>query len=291
MTLPHFAQSIAFYTIFLFVTNIVALKYLPGPAQYRMPHPLMMLLNPRQITLRFSPLKILFMIVKLFLFLTLVLAAMIAAVVFLQIEIVKLLNIWIIGIALGVTWLHDQTSPEPWNRNKRFIAYPLALAISASWLIVPNWFTYNLAAMVPIYVMISMTKPLDFKYLVILLTAVVLYDIVNVWGTEWMFALVDQLNVPHNPLLVQAPIDLLNANSPNLAVLGSGDLAFSSLGFASAHTHGLSQYVIGGFVFGIALAFAMVLLTGRGVPAMLPLSPFILISITYGASKKGIRLC
>ena len=164
-------------------------------------------------------------------------------------------------------------------RGKTFVALACAIAVTAGWVFVPNWITLNIAAVVPVLFLLATVK-IPFRYIVIGLAALFVYDVVNVFGTKVM------VEMAHATIGIKLPLAFIiqssfSFESQPISMLGVGDIAIPGLVVAHAYRTGGRIYFIAttiGYIVGMFVACAVVIFFHLAQPALLYLIPSVLIA-------------
>lgn len=159
--------------------------------------------------------------------------------------------------------------------------------IGLGWFFFPSWVTYNAIALAVSYSFIKRMTVLKFRYLLPSLTAIFLYDIWGVYGSKIIpeIALEQTFLLPVLLLVPQIPLTL---NMNFVGALGVGDIILPAFAIVTAESMGIKKWAMGAFALGLLCAFLIAKISQQPIPAMLMLSPFMLLGILCGSVKNKI---
>ena len=173
-----------------------------------------------------------------------------------------------------------------WTSVFRLYILPLlfALAINAWWMISPNWASVDLAATVVIVSMLTLTRVANVYTAIVALTALALYDIVNVFATGLMVK-VALPSVGALPILISIP-ESLSMSAKTVAALGLGDIVIPGLvvllAFREAKLKAnrlLSVLIVVGYIIGLTIVDVVAGITRAPQPALLYISPMLILCL------------
>ncbi|HSE61672.1 MAG TPA: presenilin family intramembrane aspartyl protease [Candidatus Saccharimonadales bacterium] len=189
------------------------------------------------------------------------------------------------------------------STRKRLLAGIFPLAVGAAWLVWPNWITVDLVAIMLVICCLSvyLQLTLNFRGVALVVGALFLYDIVNVYITKRMLVLAAQVLGPPGaenerplPMMIIVPRNWSPDATP-AAALGLGDIVFPGLlimiGAVLAYRHHRPTIIywgLGGYTAGMIAVFAILYFARVGQPALLTLYPAVLIGVLVGAKRAGL---
>ena len=157
----------------------------------------------------------------------------------------------------------------------------LSLLIGSAWLTVPSWFSMNVAFVILGYSFASAWGSVRFRYILIASGVLIVYDFLGVIVLGLIPKLVES-DFGLLPGMVQVPLNPFSLSSPVLISLGAGDVMFPALIMRVAARYKLAVPTFLAFGLGLALAFLAVYVFDRGIPAMVPILPCMLVALCGG---------
>ena len=159
----------------------------------------------------------------------------------------------------------------------------MATVVTAAWVVFPSWLTLDIAGLIVILWALANCKTLTFKQVLVLLIAVMIYDVVAVFGTGVMQIVALGAVKMHLPLMLTIPQSFSLASSA-LFKIGLGDIVLPGLMIMIAFREGrqrrlpaVSWATIGGYIVGGLVTVTILFLTHVPQPATIYLVPGVLI--------------
>lgn len=168
-----------------------------------------------------------------------------------------------------------------------------------SWTVLPGWLAFNAASLMVAVVIISHWRFNQLRYVFGFLTCIIFYD---VWGVFISGMIVElAMATIENPdpwlpagMVIVVPASFWDITSPvvgnSYSILGMGDIMLSGITVMAAVRYRLADWVFVGFVVGLFIT-SIVLYTYRvPLPAMLFLSPCLMLFFLLGARWRRVKL-
>lgn len=169
----------------------------------------------------------------------------------------------------------------PTSLRKILIWLIISLLVANGWLLAPNWIIYNVLFVILCYAASTVFANIRFLYLVIALLAVIVYDIWGVWVSGVIIDMVVTKGM-YMPTVALVPIYPWQIVSPIAGMLGSGDVVIPIFALKLATRYKLVRYVLPAYALGLFLAFCIGRIFQTAVPAMITISPLLLIALIGG---------
>ncbi|HCQ31589.1 TPA: hypothetical protein DIU27_04375 [Candidatus Collierbacteria bacterium] len=158
-----------------------------------------------------------------------------------------------------------------------------SIALGVSWIIYPAWFVYNLVGIICGVGFLQLFPSLKFKSALALGMAIIIYDIVGVYWTDWIILLVKGLSfVP--PAVIYIPA-ALKASTAGMSMIGLGDIIIGGMMLLMARRYDATKHAFAGYALGVTLSFALAVLTSHGVPATMFIVPLMLLFVRHSAKR------
>lgn len=174
---------------------------------------------------------------------------------------------------------------------------PIPIAALAAWLVntFPNWLMYDLVFFMVCTTGLLLFPKVRLRYILWILLALMVYDIVSVYGTGHMMELATTVSEADNRgipgIMLVTPLHMFDLSSTafenRVFMLGAGDIVLSGYMIRYARSIGVQLHAILAFIIGLTLSLAVLLITGQGVPALMTLVPTILIVTLVSGRLKG----
>ncbi|MDO8516131.1 MAG: hypothetical protein Q7S28_02695 [bacterium] len=160
----------------------------------------------------------------------------------------------------------------------------VALAVTAWWVLSPNWLSLNIAATIIMLYVLVLARFMNIYTAILILSALAVYDVINVFGTGLMLkAAMPSIGVA--PLLVVVPASL-SLSAQRVSALGLGDIVIPGLAILAAFRESkikknplFSILAISFYLLALATAFVAVRLTKSPQPALLYISPAVIAAL------------
>jgi hypothetical protein len=170
----------------------------------------------------------------------------------------------------------------PWVAIKVVVS----IVIGFSWLFLTDWIMYDIIGVIGAVAFLSLFPALDFKRMLALGGAMVIYDIIGVYGPGgWIVMLAGGMNfLPPAVLVVPSA---LAVSAPTIMMLGLGDVIVGGVILITAGLYKAKWAAFAGYVLAIAGAYTLVKVTGHAVPATMFIIPIMLGAIALYHKMKG----
>lgn len=177
-----------------------------------------------------------------------------------------------------VTRAMNSAAGLSWNVWKKILVNALGIAITVSWIIFPNWLTIDLAGLFfAILILILVSKRMTLKPTIIISAAVIIYDTINVFGTEMMQGAAS--NFTKLPILLIVPSNFSLSGRPFFS-LGLGDIVLPGLTVMLAlkmareySAPNFSTFTLLGYIIGLLITLFAMSVTNSAQPATIYLIP------------------
>jgi len=174
-------------------------------------------------------------------------------------------------------WFDRPNQKVTWTIVKIF----LSCAVGFSWILFPEWFVYNLVGFVCAIGFLQLFPSLKFKSALALGLAIIIYDIVGVYGTGWIILLVKGLTfVP--PAVIYIPA-ALKAATTGMSMIGLGDIIIGGIMLLMAKRYGVVVPAFCGYTLGVTASYVLAVLTSYAAPATMFIVPVMLLTVWLSA--------
>ncbi len=182
------------------------------------------------------------------------------------------------------------TLPRKRSRIDWILFIP-SLAVGTSWIYAPSWLTIDVCAVVVAYSALSYTTSLKITRLAIGLLGILLFDVWGVFHSKMIVEVAISALTDHPlPILIMVPKIPLAWSMEFMGVLGLGDIIFTGLACITAAKYKLEWWTLAAFPIGLGICQVLAFVVGGGFPAMLVLSPLLLLFLLVGARFKKVKL-
>jgi hypothetical protein len=162
----------------------------------------------------------------------------------------------------------------------------LAGVIGLGWVIRPTWLTYSLVGLVAAYLFLAKAPHVRFTFLVVGLLVILGYDVWGVFTSGIIIQVATQMGFTPPAVMMAPPL----ADGSIVHLMGMGDVILSGVAIKTAARYRLHWWAIVGYSIGLALLILVISLRSIPLPAMLLLSPCILVAILTGSTVMRRKL-
>jgi hypothetical protein len=167
------------------------------------------------------------------------------------------------------------------------IALPTTI-IGTGWAWSTSWIAYDLLCFIVVYHLTSRFQPPRLVYILTILVLWAIYDAIMVFGTDLMVHAFNQMGfIMPGSLII--PKELTVHSLPSHG-MGLGDLIAGMLVVLAAWRYGLKLYIYVAFGLAILITMYFVITFRIAMPALVVLSPMLLLGLIVGAKIKGVEL-